>query len=224
MEMLATRLIAFIKAVQPEGPYRVCGYSSGGILAYAIVQQLLNSGDKVDFLGLIDTFSPHCFRKLTTQLKHEFLTELARQSGNEHSIEISALYPRTDELSWVQLIEFVQQLGLYPPNLSSDLVARHMEQRENYARIVKDYVPETLTVTLHQFYATEPSPLMPVVTGSEQESLTMDCSLGWGEVMPASLLRLIAVPGNHSSLFEDKENRIVLAQVLNRALASNDYT
>ncbi|MDC9612612.1 amino acid adenylation domain-containing protein [Xenorhabdus khoisanae] len=224
MEMLATRLIAFMKAVQPEGPYRICGYSSGGVLAYAIAQQLLNSGDKVDFLGLIDTFSPHCFKKLKTQLKHEFLTELVKQSGNEHSTAISALYPRTDELSWVQLIEFAQQLGLYPSNLSSDLVARHMEQRENYTRIVKDYVPETLTVTLHQFYATEPSPLMPVVTDSEQEPLTMDCSLGWGEVMPASLLRLIAVPGDHSSLFEDKENRIVLAQVLNRALASNDYT
>ncbi|KMJ45340.1 hypothetical protein AB204_09455 [Xenorhabdus khoisanae] len=224
MEMLATRLIAFMKAVQPEGPYRICGYSSGGVLAYAIAQQLLNSGDKVDFLGLIDTFSPHCFRKLKTQLKHEFLTELVKQSGNEHSTAISALYPRTDELSWVQLIEFAQQLGLYPSNLSSDLVARHMEQRENYTRIVKDYVPETLTVTLHQFYATEPSPLMPVVTDSEQEPLTMDCSLGWGEVMPASLLRLMAVPGDHSSLFEDKENRIVLAQVLNRALASNDYT
>ncbi|MBC8953654.1 non-ribosomal peptide synthase/polyketide synthase [Xenorhabdus sp. PB62.4] len=224
MEMLATRLIAFIKAVQPEGPYRICGYSSGGVLAYAIAQQLLNSGDKVDFLGLIDTFSPHCFRKLTTQLKHEFLTELAGQSGNEHSTAISALYPRTDELNWVQLIEFAQQLGLYPANLCSDLVARHMEQRENYARIVKDYVPETLTVTLHQFYATEPYPLMPIVTDSEQESLTIDRSLGWSEVMPASLLRLIAVPGDHSSLFEDKENRIVLAQVLNMALASNDYT
>ncbi|REF27879.1 thioesterase superfamily protein [Xenorhabdus cabanillasii] len=51
MEMLAARVITFMKAVQPEGPYRICGYSSGGILAYAIVQQRLNSGDKVNRLG-----------------------------------------------------------------------------------------------------------------------------------------------------------------------------
>lgn len=37
--------------------------------------------------------------------------------------------------------------------------------------------------------------------------------------MPASLIRLIAIPGNHSSLFEDKENRIVLSQALNTMLA-----
>ncbi|MEX0447230.1 amino acid adenylation domain-containing protein, partial [Xenorhabdus sp. SGI246] len=225
MEMLADRVITFMKAVQPEGPYRICGYSSGGILAYAIAQQLLNNGDKVNFLGLIDTYAPHCFREQGTQ-KHQFLVELARQSGNKHSEAIAALYPQVDELNWVQLIEFAQKLGLYPANLRSDLAAKQMEQRENYAQIVKDYVPETLTVTLHQFYAMDTSPSIPFIpssmsvsTDAEQTSLIMDCSLGWSEVMPASLMRLIAIPGNHSSLFEEKENRIVLSQVLNTALA-----
>ncbi len=228
MEMLAARVITFMKAVQPEGPYRICGYSSGGILAYAIAQQLLNSGDKVNFLGLIDTYAPHCFREQGTQ-KHQFLAELERQSGNRHSEAIAALYPQADELNWVQLIEFAQKLGLYPSNLRSDLAAKQMEQRENYAQIVKDYVPEALTVTLHQFYAMDTSPAMPLIpsipssmsvsTDFEQTSLIMDCSLGWSEVMSASLMRLIAIPGNHSSLFEEKENRIVLSQALNTALA-----
>ncbi|MBE8597834.1 non-ribosomal peptide synthase/polyketide synthase [Xenorhabdus sp. BG5] len=222
MEMLATRVITFMKAVQPEGPYRICGYSSGGILAYAIAQQLLNSGDNVNFLGLIDTYAPHCFREQGTQ-KYQFLAELERQPGNKHTETIAALYPQVDELTWVQLIEFAQKLGLYPSNLRSDVAAKQMEQRENYAQIVKDYVPNALTVTLHQFYAVDTSAFIPssmsVATDSEQTSLIMDCSLGWSEVMPASLMRLIAIPGNHSSLFEEKENRIVLSQALNMALA-----
>ncbi len=220
MEMLATRVISFIKEVQPEGPYRICGYSSGGILAYAIAQRLLNVGDKVDFLGLIDTFAPHCFKEQVTQLKHQFLIELERQSGNEHFEVIAALYPRIDELNWVQLIEFAQKLALYPSNQRSDLIAKHMEQRVNYEQIVKDYVPETLAIKLHQFYAMEPS-LSPIVTDTELEPLTMDPSLGWAQVMSAPLLRLIAIPGNHSSMLGNSENRIVLAQALNTALATN---
>ncbi|EQB97862.1 non-ribosomal peptide synthetase, partial [Photorhabdus temperata] len=221
MEMLATRVISLMKAVQPKGPYRVCGYSSGGILAYAVAQRLLGIGDKVDFLGLIDTLAPHCFKRMA-QPKHLFLTELESQSGNKHSAEISSLYPIIDELSWVQLIEFAKKIGIYSLNLSSDLIAKNMEQRENYEQMVRNYVPETLTVPLHQFYATEPSLTMPIATGTEQEPLAIDPSLGWNQVMPATLLRLIAIVGNHSSLFEDNENRMVLAQAFDTVLASRD--
>nr|WP_283256376.1 non-ribosomal peptide synthetase [Photorhabdus aballayi] len=221
MEMLATRVISLMKAVQPKGPYRICGYSSGGILAYAVAQRLLGIGDKVDFLGLIDTLAPHCFKRMA-QPKHQFLTELENQSGNKHTTEISALYPIIDELSWMQLIEFAKKIGIYSLNLSSDLIAKNMEQRENYEQMVRNYVPETLTVPLHQFYALEPSLTMPIVTDTEQEPLTKDPSLGWNQVMPATLLQLIAIVGNHSSLFEDNENRMVLAQAFDTALASSD--
>ncbi|MDB6373980.1 amino acid adenylation domain-containing protein [Photorhabdus bodei] len=221
MEMLATRVISLMKAVQPKGPYRICGYSSGGILAYAVAQRLLGIGDKVDFLGLIDTLAPHCFKRMA-QPKHQFLTELENQSGNKHTTEISALYPIIDELSWMQLIEFAKKIGIYSLNLSSDLIAKNMEQRENYEQMVRNYVPETLTVPLHQFYAMEPSLTMPIVTDTEQEPLTRDPSLGWNQVMPATLLQLIAIVGNHSSLFEDNENRMVLAQAFDTALASSD--
>ncbi|MCW7546916.1 hypothetical protein OO184_02860 [Photorhabdus sp. APURE] len=36
--------------------------------------------------------------------------------------------------------------------------------------------------------------------------------------MPGSSLQLIVIPGNHSSLMEDNENKTALAQALNRAL------
>ncbi|WP_350307341.1 hypothetical protein [Photorhabdus viridis] len=37
--------------------------------------------------------------------------------------------------------------------------------------------------------------------------------------MPDFLLRLIVIPGNHFSLLENNENKTVLAQALDRALA-----
>jgi thioesterase domain-containing protein len=43
-----------MRAIQPEGPYLIAGWSFGGVLAYEIAQQLISSGAAVEFLGLID--------------------------------------------------------------------------------------------------------------------------------------------------------------------------
>ncbi|MBO2007289.1 hypothetical protein J4732_19755 [Serratia marcescens] len=37
--------------VQPRGPYHLAGYSSGGVLAYAIAEQLQSAGEAVAFWG-----------------------------------------------------------------------------------------------------------------------------------------------------------------------------
>lgn len=44
-----------LRAVQPEGPYRLLGYSWGGMVAFEIAQQLAQEGQAVSFLGLLDT-------------------------------------------------------------------------------------------------------------------------------------------------------------------------
>nr|WP_282183129.1 non-ribosomal peptide synthetase [Photorhabdus hindustanensis] len=219
MEALATRMISLMKVVQPAGPYRICGYSSGGILAYAIAQQLLNTGETVNFLGLIDTFAPHYFRSGTTQPKHHFFTELIRQSRKEQTEKMMALYRQIDELNLVQFIAAAQELALYPANLRADLMAKRWEQIERYAQIVANYEPPTLAITLHQFYAVDPSPAISFVTDEKPESINIESSLGWERVVPNTSLELIAMPGNHFSLLEDNENKTVLAQALNRVLA-----
>ncbi|MEX5585754.1 thioesterase domain-containing protein, partial [Pseudomonas lurida] len=40
------------------GPYRVAGWSFGGVLAYEVAMQLLGLDESVAFLGLIDTLVP----------------------------------------------------------------------------------------------------------------------------------------------------------------------
>ncbi len=218
MEEQAARMITLMKAVQPVGPYRISGYSSGGILAYAIAQQLLSAGERINFLGLIDTLAPHCFCEQIEQPKHQFFAELVRQLGEEQAEEIAELHQRIDELNLVQFIAAAQELALYPVNLSADLMAKRWEQIEHYDQIVKDYKPQALAVTLHQFYAMEPYPSISFVTDKKSEPLNIDPSLGWAQIIADTSLKLIAIPGDHFSLLEDDENKIALAQALNRAL------
>ena len=58
MVAMATRYVAAIKQAQPEGPYEVGGWSSGGAIAYEMARQLHSAGEVVSRLLLIDTPTP----------------------------------------------------------------------------------------------------------------------------------------------------------------------
>lgn len=57
LEELASRLIQDIKYVQPEGPYQVIGYCSGGTVAFEVAQQLQAAGDDVSLLSCVETYN-----------------------------------------------------------------------------------------------------------------------------------------------------------------------
>jgi amino acid adenylation domain-containing protein len=55
---IAADCIKAMRQRQPHGPYRVAGFSSGGIVAFEMAQQLRAAGEKVSTLALLDCFAP----------------------------------------------------------------------------------------------------------------------------------------------------------------------
>lgn len=55
VEAMAADYLREIKARQPNGPYCLCGYSFGGLVAFEIARRLSESGNEVGFVGLFDT-------------------------------------------------------------------------------------------------------------------------------------------------------------------------
>jgi len=55
IEAMAEDYLREIKTRQPKGPYYLCGYSSGGLVAFEIARRLSESGDEVGLVGLFDT-------------------------------------------------------------------------------------------------------------------------------------------------------------------------
>jgi aspartate racemase len=53
---MAERYLREIRRVQPEGPYRIGGYSFGGLVAYEMAQQLRAQEQEVSLLALFDTY------------------------------------------------------------------------------------------------------------------------------------------------------------------------
>lgn len=55
---MAAAHIEAIKRVQPQGPYRLGGYSFGGVVAFEVARQMQEVGETVSHLLLIDSFMP----------------------------------------------------------------------------------------------------------------------------------------------------------------------
>jgi amino acid adenylation domain-containing protein len=55
LEAIAARCVEDLCAFQPQGPYRLAGYSFAGSVAYEMAQQLQAAGHAVDLVAIIDT-------------------------------------------------------------------------------------------------------------------------------------------------------------------------
>ncbi|MBM4255947.1 MAG: amino acid adenylation domain-containing protein [Deltaproteobacteria bacterium] len=58
LEELARFHIDNIRTIQPHGPYRLAGYSFGGLVALEIAQQLRHAGERIELLFLLDPSEP----------------------------------------------------------------------------------------------------------------------------------------------------------------------
>jgi thioesterase domain-containing protein/acyl carrier protein len=55
VEAMAADYLKEIKARQPRGPYHLCGFSFGGLVAFEIARRLAEAENEVAFVGLLDT-------------------------------------------------------------------------------------------------------------------------------------------------------------------------
>jgi thioesterase domain-containing protein len=82
MARQAELAIAGIRAVQPHGPYYLCGWSYGGVLTVEIARQLQAQGEKIKYIGLIDPQTPDQLRALSQAgLKKRLLMHINYISG-----------------------------------------------------------------------------------------------------------------------------------------------
>lgn len=58
VEDMAMEYLNEIRSLWPEGPYRICGSSFGGLVAFEAALQLSEIGEEVDVLALFDTYAP----------------------------------------------------------------------------------------------------------------------------------------------------------------------
>jgi amino acid adenylation domain-containing protein len=214
VEQMAARMVRLIHSVQPNGPYRLAGWSFGGALAYEIAVQLIGAGHAVAFLGLLDAGYPPSINTLPAGSTLDFddkekLLLLAQRMATEHDV-LQARFEtlRTDlsAMSFESLVQKCQELSLLPDGFTGKTAA---QVRNWLARVhaiglaYGRYSPPQLSVPVHLFRA-------------ERETYASP-TLGWNAVIPDDRLELIPISGTHLSMMESP-NIQILGQALSRAI------
>ncbi|MFF2141522.1 amino acid adenylation domain-containing protein [Kitasatospora sp. NPDC058190] len=81
MEELAAHYADRLREIQPEGPYRLLGWSTGGIIAHAVAVRLQELGRQVELLAILDAYPAEGFRALPVPDQAEALEALLTMGG-----------------------------------------------------------------------------------------------------------------------------------------------
>ncbi|TSE12149.1 non-ribosomal peptide synthetase, partial [Mesorhizobium intechi] len=207
LEAMAARALSMMRAVQPRGPYRLAGYSSGGILAYAMAHDILECGEAVSFLGLIDVHLPSGRHSDPKSTEDMLLARFEAADVRQHPGELTLLREHVADLSVSQMIQEGQRPNVVDADLDASVGA--LEQRRHFEKLVRSYTVPRLPVAVHQFNART----IGAVDGEHGWSMTR-----WRDVLPPSLLHTHTVPGDHWTMITEPANRSILGQRISAAL------
>ena len=205
VEETAADYVKELLSMHPRGPFRLAGYSFGGVVAHEMACQLTQQGHQVEFLGLFDTHNPTAPSKRYSlpgrlgafwhqQDDLPLPAKLERLRGR--IAEGIATHRRVKE-------EVAAAISQGPAEAHSDL--RRVQVREENWRAMQAYRPRAYSGVITLFKAE---------TASDKVEWPAD--YGWSSLAKGGL-QVVSVPGQHLTLF-DEENVDSLAKALTRCL------
>ncbi|HEX2191470.1 MAG TPA: amino acid adenylation domain-containing protein, partial [Longimicrobiaceae bacterium] len=208
LDDLVTRLVRMMTEVQPEGPYRVAGWSAGGVFAYAVAERLIMTGRAVEFVGLLDAVYPTRGKQASPRARQFTVLELlARDSGVPPATPeaLQALREDTEGLDLPAFIATCKARGLLPETVT---VAR-AEQVDSRVALLKRSLAEYV-----------PPPLPVSVTIFASDDAGDNPRRGWEDMPGGAPFRVERVPGTHHTMWK-KGNVEVVGAVISRAIRAS---
>jgi thioesterase domain-containing protein len=194
LEVSAHRYVEELRRIQPEGPYQLIGYSFGGVIAYEMARQLLASGERVMFLGLLDTPSPGYVFPLSVRLRKH----------TAHAAELSRMLAELRARSWVGRGAYIRHTvpAIIRHRWLLNKLPRDRPMPTSPGSIARNRAhPNGYPGHIVLFWATE---------GWARPNRTPD--LGWARLAEGGV-SVRAVPGNHRTMAYGANARILARHV-----------
>jgi thioesterase domain-containing protein len=100
---IALRYLTLVRQQQPSGPYRLAGWSMGGLVAFEMCRQLEGMGEEISLLALLDTTCPvpGAMPPPDTELAALYVTDAAASVGQAGEVPPGLQHrPIADQLAW----------------------------------------------------------------------------------------------------------------------------
>lgn len=207
IEEMADLYVRHILTVDPKGPYRLVGYSGGGVIAVEMAHQLRRSGRDVEFLCLLDTLAPQ-----EAERPVSFGKEVARYGSK---------FKKWIKLGPADIAERIRKRM----NSAKDAVLSHVEPKEDiapkshieilsdlvevgYMKAQRNYHPPQYDGDVLLFRAEHA--LLPFLRAGEK--------LGWDGILTGKM-DIIVLDANHFSLIRTPTTEQIADEILSRLTA-----
>ncbi|MES1245844.1 MAG: amino acid adenylation domain-containing protein [Acidobacteriota bacterium] len=145
VEDLASSYVAAVRGLQPQGPYRLGGWSFGGVVAFEMAQQLARQGEEVELLALFDPTMPMGGDvpqnldpvRLAVALVHA----QARQVGRTLTLSVDDVAGLAEEERLERILASARAAGLVGEEVDTAWLRNLLADIESRIRAVRLYQP-----------------------------------------------------------------------------------
>jgi amino acid adenylation domain-containing protein len=196
---MAAYHIETIRRRQARGPYHVTGFCAAGLIAYEVARQLVESGEEVPLLALIDTYGP--------------VRQSRKQNWKEHFLQ----FVRGDQARWTVAAERARAMRRMFERRLWHLLYRHGLPLEGWIRKrIQHAAPEeflpAFAASLRYVPPVYPGRLTLFRPPIEKLDAGQNAQYGWAG-MALGGLDIVEVPGSH---LEMPVSEIVAAELARR--------
>ena len=202
IEDMAAHYITAMKSVQEAGPYRLCGWSTGGVVAFEIARQLLEEDREVSLVALLDAAVPSAERALD---ENDLVPMLQLMFPGESPDRLRRLreLPLTEQVDYFR--ERAEAARLLLAGAGAGGARAVYDVFEANIKAVVAYRPQPVA-----------APLTLIRAAEHATPMHADPLLGWGPWAAAGS-ETFTVPGGHLAMLQ-QPSVAALAEILERCL------
>ncbi|MBE9224383.1 amino acid adenylation domain-containing protein [Phormidium sp. LEGE 05292] len=203
VELHASQLIDVLRQQQAKSPYILAGYSSGCAVAFEMVSQLEQQGEKVELLAIFDAGLVCDPKYFTHRAEIDWIWQLLQRiealKGISLGLEYADLITQPDDQArWDVAAEYLYRHNILPEHSSLDLIKTNMKVMKlvtfNYANYRPNY---TISAPIVLFRAQE----IHEIVLQELQAFSHYNLQDWGwQAYTQQPVKVISIPGNHGRM------------------------
>jgi thioesterase domain-containing protein len=205
LEEMAAYYVASVRRFRPRGPYRVGGWSFGGVVAWEMARQLRAAGEEVDLVAMLDT-APLSDAALAADPRDpaEVMAQTIGGMAGWGVLERIRVDEARRDDPREQAVEMIRQLNdprLLPESRADDVIALTRIRGANL-RALATYTLRPYEGEVTYFYA----------VGSAEAELLASAPEFWGAM--AGGIRVHPVSGNHGTILYEPHVHTIARAIL----------
>ncbi|WP_144172980.1 non-ribosomal peptide synthetase [Pseudomonas sp. Kh13] len=164
IDSLAAIYVGHLRQQQPQGPYSLLGFSLGGLLAIAAAAHLERQGERVAFLGIVDSQYQHrapedSVEALLAAAVPALTADSQTQMRQLPPAILAALNARLEALPTAarlpELVQWARQQGLQLDGDSWEHLQTRLRYQQHTQHLLATFQPPRLSCNVHVWWASD---------------------------------------------------------------------